>query len=76
MAKTYTAKSIRLQSLSFDLDDAERVIGLTVRAEVNFGEMGTSETVSLWPELSIGQQNQVQVLYNRVKAIVQDKFLA
>ena len=77
MPKTYTATSItRLAGLDFQVNGQGLLTGLWAKAEVNYGTKGQSETVNIWPLLTLAQQVAAQSLYNRVKALLEAEFLA
>ena len=76
MSKTFIAKNIAsIQNIAFSLDDAGKVTAINVACEINFGEMGLSQTVDVWPSLTAAQKMAAQSFYDRLKAILKKEFI-
>ena len=77
MPKTLTATNIaQIGGFQFSLDATGTVVGLVVTAEVNYGSRGQTERVDIWPLLTAAQKTQAQALYNKVKQLLEEEFLA
>ena len=71
MPKTLIAKNIAgIQNIAFSIDDAGKVTAINVACEVNFGEMGLSQTVDIWPSLTFAQKTAAQGFHNGLKAVI------
>ena len=71
MPKTFVAKNIaNISDIAFSIDDAGKVTAIKVACEVNFGEMGLSQTVDIWPGLTAAQKTAAQSFHNALKAII------
>ena len=76
MPKTLIAKNIAsIQNIAFSIDDAGKVTAIKVACEINFGEMGLSQTVDVWSSLTAGQKMAGQNFYNRLKAILKKQLI-
>ena len=76
MPKTFSAKNIAsIQNIAFSLDDADKVTAINVACDVNFGEMGLSQTVDIWPGLTAAQKTAAQSFHNRLKAIIMKQLI-
>ena len=76
MPKTFIAKNIAsIQNIAFSIDDAGKVTAINVACEVNFGEMGLSQTVDIWPGLTAAQRTAAQSFNNRLKAIIMKQLI-
>lgn len=65
MAKTYTAQSVgKNHDYDFSVDNDGKITKLAIKAEVNYGEMGREEKVDVWGELTQGEKNETQRLYD------------
>ena len=71
MPKNFRARNIAsIQNIAFSIDDAGKVTAINVACEVNFGEMGLSQTVDIWPSLTLAQKTAAQGFHNALKAII------
>ena len=71
MPKTFIAKNIAsIQNIAFSIDDAGKVTAIKVACEVNFGEMGLSQKVDIWPSLTLAQKIAAQGFHNGLKAVI------
>ena len=71
MPKTFIAKNIAgIQNIAFSIDDAGKITAIAVTCEVNFGEMGLSQAVDIWPSLTAAQKTAAQGFHNALKAII------
>ena len=76
MAKTYIAQSIgKNHDWDFSVDDDGNITALTVRAEVNYGSMGMTESRDIWSSLNEGKKQQIRVVYNQVRQWFDNQFL-
>ena len=76
MPKTFSAKNIaNISNIAFSVDDAGKVTAINVACDVNFGEMGLSQTVDIWPGLTAAQKVAAQSFYKRLKTILKKKFI-
>jgi len=76
MPKTLIAKNIAgIQNIAFSIDDAGKVTAINVACDVNFGEMGLSLTVDIWPSLTLAQKTAAQGFHNALKAIITKQFI-
>ena len=76
MPKTFVAKNIaNISNIAFSIDDAGKVTAINVACDVNFGEMGLSQTVDIWPSLTAAQKMDAQSFYDRLKAILKKEFI-
>ncbi|MBI4282646.1 MAG: hypothetical protein HY672_04080 [Chloroflexi bacterium] len=77
MPKTVAAQNIAdIRNLRFSVDDGGTLQGLEMTVEVNYGSFGATETLDVLPKLSAAQRTAAQALYDRLKAILEEKFLA
>ena len=71
MSKTFIAKNIaNISNIAFNVDEAGKVTAINVACEINFGEMGLSQTVDIWPSLTLAQKTAAQGFHNALKAII------
>ena len=71
MPKTFVAKNIaNISNVAFSVDEAGKITAIAVTCEVNFGEMGLSQTVDVWPGFTAAQKMAAQSFYDRLKAII------
>lgn len=76
MAKTYTAQSVNPNhDIDVNVDDAGNITGWTLSAEVNFGAMGRTEELDIWPLLTPAQKETLQTAYNRMREIFRKHLL-
>ena len=76
MPKTFIAKNIAsIQNIAFNIDDGGKVTAINVACEINFGEMGLSQAVDVWPSLTAAQKMAAQSFYDRLKAILKKEFI-
>ena len=77
MPKLLTATNIsQIGGFQFVLNATGTVVSLVVSAEVNYGSRGQIERVDIWPLLTATQKTQAQALYNKVKQLLEEEFLA
>ena len=71
MPKTFIAKNIAsIQNIAFNIDDGGNVTAINVACDINFGKMGLSLTVDIWPSLTAAQKTAAQGFHNALKAII------
>ena len=71
MPKTFVAKNIaNISNVAFSVDEAGKITAIAVTCEVNFGEMGLSQTVDICPSLTAAQKTAAQDFHNALKAII------
>ena len=76
MPKTFVAKNVaNISNIAFSIDDAGKVTAIKVACEINFGEMGLSQTVDVWPSLTAAQKMAAQSFYYRLKAILKEQLI-
>ena len=76
MPKTFVAKDVaNIQNIAFSIDDAGKVTAINVACEINFGGMGLSQTVDIWPGLTLAQKTAAQGFHNGLKAIITKQFI-
>ena len=76
MSKTFIAKNIAsIQNIAFNVNEAGKITAIAVTCEVNFGEMGLSQAVDIWPSLTAAQKMAAQSFYNRLKAILKKQLI-
>ena len=76
MPKTFVVKNVaNISNVAFSIDDAGKVTAINVACDVNFGEMGLSQMVDIWPSLTAAQKMAAQSFYARLKAILKKKFI-
>ena len=76
MPKTFVAKNIaNISNVAFSVDEAGKITAIAVTCEVNFGEMGLSQTVDVWSNLTAAQKTDAQSFYDRLKAILKKEFI-
>ena len=77
MAKTLVAKNIAgINNVVFSIGSVGKITAISVGCEVNFGEMGLSQTVDIWADLTVAQKIVAQNFYARLKAIVEETLIA
>jgi len=70
MAKTLVAQNVvGINPLTF-VREGDTVVGLKCQADVNYGEMGCSHEIDVWPLMTASQRTQAQVVYNFLHAKV------
>ena len=76
MPKTFSGKSIaNISNIAFNVNEAGKITAIAATCEVNFGEMGLSQTVDVWSSLTAAQKMAAQSFYNRLKAILKKEFI-
>ena len=76
MPKTFIAKEIaNISNVAFNVDGAGKITAIAVTCEVNFGEMGLSQTVDVWPGFTAAQKTAAQSFHNKLKAIITKQFI-
>ena len=76
MPKTFSAKNIaNISNIAFNVDEAGKITAIAVICEVNFGEIGLSQTVDVWPSLTLMQKIAAQDFHNALKAIITKQFI-
>ena len=76
MSKTFIAKNIaNISNIAFNVNEAGKITAIAVICEVNFGEIGLSQTTDVWPGLTAAQKMGAQSFYNRLKAVLKKKFI-
>ena len=76
MPKTFSAKNVaNISNIAFSIDDAGKITAINVACEINFGEMGLSQTVDVWPSLTAAQKMAAQSFYYRLKAILKKQLI-
>lgn len=74
--KTYTAQSVGPNhDWDFVTDDQGAITALNIQGEVNYGEMGRTETINIWPALNQTQKDQLQVAYNQIAQYFRNQFV-
>lgn len=75
MAKTLTAQDVvSVNPMTFIWREGE-VVGLEVRCEVNYGEVGLTHTIDIWDDLTDDQKDKVRDIYERAREIVEGRYL-
>lgn len=76
MAKTYKAQSIQgNHDWDFSVDSEGDITSLVIRSEVNYGTMGMTEELDIYPHLSSTQKKELQEIYDKVKDWFDRQFL-
>ena len=75
MPKTITANRAIIRTVRLVLE-AGQVTALEADADVNYGAFGQTETIDLWPNLTVVQQGHLQAIANKVAQRVQQIYLA
>ena len=77
MPETLIAKNIAaIKGFSFSVDSQGRITNLVVNAEVNFGTESRDRSVDIWSDLTVAQKAAAQGIYDRMKSLMQVKFIA
>ena len=66
MPKSITATKVEVRGLSFQVDDAGVVTGLSATLGVDYGAARNSESFDLWAELTATQRTVFQTIYNKL----------
>ena len=66
MPKNLTATKVEVRGLSYQVDDAGLVTGLSATLKVAYGDTEVSESFDLWAELMTSQRLVFQAIYNRL----------
>jgi cell division septal protein FtsQ len=75
MPRKFEAKNIeRVGAIRIGEEDGV-VSSLDVEVEVNYGEVGLAHLVNLYPQLTQPQRKALQLIYDTVKAKVEEYFL-
>jgi hypothetical protein len=76
MAKTFVAQSVgRNHDWDFSVDEDGNITAFVVRSEVNYGTMGMTEQLDLWPLLDERQKAKLQRGYDQVAKAFNAYFL-
>lgn len=71
MPLKFEAKNIiSINPLHFELKGGV-VTGLICSCEVNYGEMGMNHQIDIWEELTPGQRQRAQALYDFIRSKVE-----
>ena len=77
MPKTMIAKNIAsIGNIAFSAGSDGKLTAITVTCELNFGEMGVSQMVDIWTDLTLSQKTVAQNFYDRLKTILGAKFIS
>jgi hypothetical protein len=69
MVKTLTAKNIAsIGSIRFEVDASGNLTKVEVNCEINYGELGMTQTIDLLPQLTSAQKQVAQSFYNNLKS--------
>jgi len=75
MPKTLVAKNVAsVNPLQFVWKEGA-IVGLLVTCEINFGETGLQYQVDIWEDLTATQKQKAIAIYNRVKDLIEAKFI-
>ncbi len=77
MAKTYTAQSVgKNHDWDFSVDEDGKITALTIKGEVNYGEMGKMESLDIWPALNATQKSRLQQAFDQAGQWFNNQFLS
>lgn len=75
MPKTLTADRVTsVNGLQFIWKEGE-IVGLVAVAEVNYGEVGLTHQVDIWPDLTPAQRDRAKELYDFIRQKIEAEFL-
>ena len=76
MPKTFVAKNVaNISNIAFNVNAAGKITAIAATCEVNFGEIGLSQTTDVWPSLTAAQKMAAQSFYDRLKAILKKQLI-
>ena len=76
MVKTYTAQSVGVNhDWDFSVDSDGKITAMVVRAEVNYGTMGMTESLDIWELLNSDQKAKMQFIYDKVALVFNKHFV-
>jgi len=76
MPKTFSAKNIaNISNVAFNVNEAGKITAIAATCEVNFGEMGLSQTTDVWPGLTAAQKMAAQSFYARLRAVLKKQLI-
>ena len=71
-----TVKSIaKNHDWDFEVDEDGNIIALKIRAEVNYGRVGSSESRDIWPALTDAWKADIQLAFNRTSQWFSEQFV-
>ena len=61
------------------ITEGDTVIGLHVECSVGYTDgswsLGVQKPFDVWPDLTVGQKNQLQLIYNKIKTVATQKYI-
>ena len=76
MVKTYTAQSVgKNHDWDFSCDENGQITKLVVKSEVNYGTMGMTEELDVWPKLNDAIKQAMQDAYDKIANIFNKKYI-
>lgn len=75
MPKSLTATKVEVRGLSYQVDDAGNITGLSATLKVAYGNASASESFDLWAEFAAAQKIAFQAMYNKLTTKINSTYL-